>query len=157
MTPAADRDTVSIRPVEAGDVDELFALMCALADTEGERAHLTVTPERLRETGFGDRPSWSGFFATLSGEIAGYATFTHDFHLWSGAARITLDDIFVRPECRSLGIGETLMKAVFDEAEKRRALVSWTVQTGNERAISFYERLGASYRVTGKCLWRPAG
>ncbi len=154
MTPAALHLAIRVRPIEEGDVDELLAMMRALAEKEGEAAHLTVSPARLRETGFGDRPHWSGLFATIMGETVGYATCTRDFHLWSGAERITIDDVFVRPEFRGMGIGERLMTAIFDEARAKHALVNWTVQTDNERAIRFYQRLGASYRETGKCSWR---
>lgn len=149
-------ENLVIRPVEKGDIETLLTLIAALAENENEQEYLTVSAETLRETGFGETPSWSGLLAVLDDEPAGYATYTHDFHIWSGSPRITLDDIFVRPECRSRGIGEKLMNAVFDEARKSNAYVSWTVRTDNKKAIAFYERLGAHYRVTGKCGWRPA-
>ncbi|WDI32433.1 GNAT family N-acetyltransferase [Hyphococcus flavus] len=145
---------IYIRRIEESDVDELFTQMTALAENEGEQAHLTVTPAVLRQTGFRDAPSWSGFFALSGDKTAGYATYTHDFHVWTGSPRITLDDIYVRPECRGLGFGERLMSAVFDEAKKTGAYVNWTVRTDNKKAIAFYQRLGATYRVIGKCGWR---
>ena len=149
-------ENLVIRPIEERDIETLLTLIAALAENENEQEYLTVSTETLRKTGFGERPSWSGVIARLGDEAAGYATYTHDFHIWSGSPRITLDDIFVRPEFRSLGIGEKLMNAVFDEARKTNAFVSWTVRTDNKKAIAFYERLGAHYRVIGKCGWRPA-
>lgn len=146
---------LSIRPIGPGDVESLLDLIRALAANENEQDHLTIDADALRKTGFGERPQWSGLLALSGGEAVGYATYTHDFHIWSGAPRITLDDIYVRSEFRSLGIGEKLMKAVFDEARKTRACVSWTVRPENRKAIAFYKRLGAHYRLTGKCSWRP--
>lgn len=146
---------VSIRPIEKRDVEQLLDLMRALADNQGEREYLIVTSAQLRESGFGAHPQWRGLFVEVEGEVAGYATYTQDFHLWSGAPRMSLDDLFVRPSFRSHGLGEKLMQAVFDQATKAGAYVSWTVQTENHRAIAFYERLGASAHVIGKCGWRP--
>lgn len=145
---------VEIRAIEADDVGALFAMMQALADNQNERQFLTVDTERLRETGFGEHPQWRGFFAVVNTEAVGYATYTNDLHVWSGAPRIALDDVYVQPEFRSHGIGESLMQAVFDEARKSGAYVSWSVQTDNHKAIAFYKRLGASVRITGKCGWR---
>lgn len=147
-------DRIRIRPILEDDVEVLYSLICALAENQNERAFLTVTPDRLRETGFCNDPMWRGYIAEIKQEAVGYATYTEDFHIWSGAPRITLDDIFVRPDYRSYGLGERLMRQVFDIAQRHGASVNWTVQTSNSRAIEFYERLGAKYRVIGKCNWR---
>lgn len=143
-----------IRTIEACDINALHTMMAALADNQGERAFLTVSPDRLLETGFGDEPRWGGFIAEAETGPAGYATYTEDFHLWSGEASIHLDDIFVYPSFRSAGLGEKLMRRVFQRAREIGARVDWTVQPDNDRAIAFYKKLGAAYRVTGKCIWR---
>ena len=147
----------SIRSIEKRDVPALFQLIYALADNQGERSGLTVSVERLTETGFGETPRWRGFIVEdEEGRPVGYATYTEDFHIWSGAPRISLDDIYVQSDYRGAGVGEALMRRVFELAEQQGAFVNWTVQTGNERAIAFYERLGAQYRVIGKCGWRAS-
>ena len=151
---ASGNKSFSIRAIVRDDIAGLHQLMCGLADNENERHFLTVTPERLAQTGFGDSPSWQGFVVEHDRALVGYATFTRDFHIWSGRPRITLDDIYVDPAFRSHGLGEQLMRQVFEQAKSINAYVSWTVQPGNDRAIAFYQRLGAEYRVIGKCGWR---
>lgn len=143
-----------IRPIESLDVEALFALMTALAEHEDLRQALSVTPECLRETGFGAAPKWRGLIAEVDAGPCGYATYTEDFHIWSGAPRLSLDDIYVAPELRGTGLGERLMQVVFDRGSRAGAYVSWTVQPENKRAIAFFERLGASVSITGKCGWR---
>jgi len=155
MAPSVFETQTSIRPIEARDVEVLYDLICALGDNQQERQFVTTTPARLAKTGFGDHPMWAGFIAETDGEPVGYATYTNDFHIWSGAPRMTIDDIFVRPDCRGSGLGERLMRAVFAIAKERGAYVNWTVQPENSRAIDFYQRLGATYQITGKCGWRP--
>ncbi len=144
----------TVRPIEAGDVGVLYEMICALGDNQNEREFVTTTPALLGKTGFGAPPMWAGLIVETEGKAVGYATYTNDFHIWSGAARITIDDIFVYAEYRSLGLGEKLMRRIFDVAEESGAFVSWTVQPENKKAIEFYKRLGAKYRVTGKCGWR---
>lgn len=146
---------LNIKRIAENEVDTLFGFITALAIHEGEDQFLTVTPEELRNSGFGPNPKWSGFFAVIDGKPMGYATYTHDFHLWSGRPRITLDDLFVVAECRGRGAGEALMRAVFEVATETSAQVSWTVRPENKKAISFYKGLGAKYREIGKCFWTP--
>ncbi|CAK9041933.1 Dihydrolipoyl dehydrogenase 3 (Dihydrolipoamide dehydrogenase 3) (LPD-3) [Durusdinium trenchii] len=148
-------DSITIRPVERGDVNAVYELICGLADHENERAYLTATPERLAQTGFGDNPQWRGFVAESRGKLVGYATYTQGFHIWSGAARILLDDIYVLPAYRGASLGEQLMRRVFEQAADIGADVSWTVLPDNDRAIAFYRRLGANYQTIGKCRWQP--
>jgi len=131
-------------------------MMRALAAHEGSEAHLTVTPSRLEEAGFDKAAQWRGFLAEASGRAIGYATYTEGFHLWSGARRILLDDIYVDPDHRGVGVGKRLMQLVFDVAGDD-AFVSWTVLPDNDRAITFYKRLGAEVSLTSKCNWRKGG
>ena len=144
-----------IRSIEEQDVDALFAMICELANHEGEREFVTTSSARLAETGFGNQARWRGFIAEADNRAVAYATYTEDFHIWSGAPRITIDDLYVQPEFRRCGLGRKLMECVFALAKETGAFVSWTVQPGNSRAITFYRQLGASYNDVGKCGWRP--
>lgn len=130
-------------------------MLCALADHEGEREFVSTSPVRLKETGFGEHPKWRGFIAETEYAAVAYATYTEDFHIWSGAPRIVIDDLYVRPEFRRAGLGRKLMERVFALARATGAFVSRTVQPDNERAIAFYRHLGARYVEIGKCGWRP--
>jgi GNAT superfamily N-acetyltransferase len=143
-----------IRSLDKGDAAVLFEMICALAENEGAREAVTTSPPQIAASGFGDDARWRGLIAERDGEAVGYATYTEDFHIWSNAARLILDDIYVRPEARNCGLGEALMRRIFDIAEDRAAYVSWTVQPENANAVRFYRRLGADFHLTGKCGWR---
>lgn len=145
---------VTLRAIKECDLETLLAMMRELAEHESEQHYLTVDKATLAAAGFGDGARWRGFFAEESGDAIGYVTYTEDFHIWSGDLRLALDDIYVRPGQRGKGVGEKLMRKIFDIAEAEGALVSWTVQPENKRAIGFYESLGAKVTLTGKCLWR---
>ena len=87
---------VSIRAIEEQDVDALFEMICELANHEGEREFVTTSSARLAETGFGKKAQWHGFIAEADNRAVAYATYTEDFHIWSGAPRITIDDLYVQ-------------------------------------------------------------
>lgn len=55
-----------------------------------------------------------------------------------------ITSLFVRPEYRGQGLGEKLLRSVFDEASKHYWLkeIVLSVKSANERAISLYKRLG---------------
>jgi GNAT superfamily N-acetyltransferase len=73
-------------------------------------------------------------------------------------------ELFVRPADRSQGVGRALMAWVSRHAvDNGCCRVDWPVNASNQRAISFYEGLGAghvadrlSYRLTGPGLLRLA-
>lgn len=144
-----------IRRIKASDVDALFAMMQALAAHENLSEWLRTDAAKLKASGFSDHPKWLGFITEIDGVPCGFATYTVEYHIWTGAPVIRLDDIYVDPKQRSLGCGEGLMHKVFAEAEAVNAIVTWSVRADNERAIAFYERLGAKVEISGKCIWYP--
>ena len=78
---------------------------------------------------------------------------------------IYLEDIFVEPEMRGLGIGKLLLERVAAIAvEKGCARLQWAVLDWNTPAIDFYRAVGGEFldewrnvRVTGEALRRLAG
>ncbi len=80
--------------------------------------------------------------------VIGMAIFYDTFSTWKGRM-LYLEDFYVKPEYRSLGIGSQLFDKVADIAkEKNCALLKWQVLDWNERAIKFYENKGAEIDKT---------
>jgi ribosomal protein S18 acetylase RimI-like enzyme len=75
---------------------------------------------------------------------------------------IFLEDIFVEPELRGLGIGKLLLQRVAAiAAEKGCARLEWAVLDWNTPAIEFYKAMGGEFldewrnvRVSGDALQR---
>jgi GNAT superfamily N-acetyltransferase len=71
-----------------------------------------------------------------------------------------LEDLFVLPEYRRLGVGRSLLQYVAQLAMARGCgRLEWSVLDWNESAIAFYETMGATVlpdwricRVTGDSL-----
>ena len=160
VTPA----TVRIEPATERDVPVILRLIKGLAEYERLSDAVTATEEGLRRSLFGPRPAADVVIAYVGEEPAGYALFFHNFSTFLGQAGIYLEDVFVVPEQRGLGVGRTLLAHVAAVAiERGCGRVEWSVLDWNERAIGFYRCLGARplddwtmYRLTGDALSRLA-
>ena len=94
------------------------------------------------------------------GALAGFALFFHKFSTFLGEPGIYLEDLFVLPEKRGLGIGEVLLTFLGHLALERDCQrIEWVVLDWNEPALKFYRRLGAQalddwtgHRVDGDAL-----
>jgi ribosomal protein S18 acetylase RimI-like enzyme len=91
--------------------------------------------------------------------------FFHNFSTFLGRRGLYLEDLFVKPEFRRLGIGRELLTTLARIAVERGCgRFEWSVLDWNAPAIEFYKRLGARplddwtiFRVTGRALADLAG
>ena len=87
------------------------------------------------------------------------ALFFPIYSTWKGAS-MHLEDLFVLPKARGLGLGKALLTRVGAIANERQcARLQWDVLDWNQPAIDFYQSLGAKFmdewrimRVTGDAL-----
>ncbi|MGA8622548.1 MAG: GNAT family N-acetyltransferase [Candidatus Sulfotelmatobacter sp.] len=115
---------------------------------EFERAlHLCVITEAdLTKDGFGTNPKFRALIAERDGEAAGYALFFGYYSSWAGPG-LFLEDLFVRPQYRSRGIGKALLASVARIALLENCYgVHWEVIDWNQKAIDLYKSLGAEVR-----------
>ena len=102
--------------------------------------------------------------AVLDGRVEGIALFYEGLGTFRAKPFVYLEDLVVSQKARSRGVGEALMAALAREVLERGALrLEWSVLDWNERAISFYDRLGAhrpqewiKYALEGDALARLA-
>ena len=82
--------------------------------------------------------------AELAGRVEGVALFYEGLGTFRAKPFLYLEDLVVSEAARSRGAGEALMAALAREALVRGALrIEWAVLDWNERAMRFYQRLGA--------------
>jgi len=153
-----------IRPAAPDDVAAIFELIRELAAFEQLTHLLEVTPERLAEHLFGPRPVVEGLVAEVAGEVVAYALCFTNFSTFLGKPGLYLEDLYVRPAHRGLGLGRALIERLAQEANARGyGRFEWSVLDWNENAIRFYEKLGATVmpdwricRLAGDALQRYA-
>jgi GNAT superfamily N-acetyltransferase len=154
----------TIRPATAADVSLILALIRGLAEYERASEAVVATEEDLLRDGFGPNPFYFCLIAEDDGRPAGFAFYFFDYSTWIGRPGIYLEDLFVYPELRGLGIGKALLKQVASIAvEKGCARLKWSVLDWNTPAIDFYRAMGGelmdewtNVRIQGEALERLA-
>lgn len=93
-------------------------------------------------------------------EAVGFALFFHNFSTFLGKANLYLEDLYVRQEMRSYGIGKALLSALGKIAIDRGCeRLDWWCLDWNKSSIDFYKKMGAIpmdewtvYRVENQAL-----
>ena len=168
MTAASPVAPFVLRPAELGDVNAIVQLIRELAEFENLTHLLQVTPEKLRPQLFGERPVVEAMVAQTQdegaadgvAEVVAFALFFTNFSTFLAQPGLYLEDLFVKPAYRGIGIGEALLTRLAQMAvERGYGRFEWSVLDWNENAIRFYQRMGATVmpdwricRVTGDAL-----
>ncbi|MFT3755396.1 MAG: GNAT family N-acetyltransferase [Pseudoxanthomonas sp.] len=135
---------ITLRPASRADVPLILELIHALAEYEREPDAVEATEALLDRQLFGAQPGAEVVIAEVDGQGAGFALFFHNFSTWRGRRGLYLEDLFVRPQFRGLGIGRALMVHLAKLAVQRDcARFEWSVLDWNTPAIDFYRSLGA--------------
>lgn len=131
---------MTIRDATVDDLPEIVALIRELAAYEGAADEVTLDEAEVAEHLFGSSPVASVLLAETDGAVAGFALYYPTFSTWLGKPGLWLEDLFVRPEHRKLGLGLALLKELRARTDGR---VEWAVLDWNQPSIDFYAALGA--------------
>jgi ribosomal protein S18 acetylase RimI-like enzyme len=132
-----------IRPAQPSDVDTIAAFNQAMAR---ETENLSLDLDRLRAgvQGLLARPEL-GFYliAERDGDAAGQLMITYEWSDWRNAVFWWIQSVYIRPDCRRMGI----FRALYDEAVRRAARqnacgLRLYVEHGNAAARQTYQSLG---------------
>ena len=135
----------TIKPAKETDVPILLAMIRELAEFEHLAQELEVTADSLREALFGKHAVARALVARCSGQEAGYAVFYRTFSTFVGRPGIFLDDLYVRPAFRKLGIGRALLAQIAAlSVGLGGGRLEWITLRWNENAFRFYRSIGAS-------------
>jgi GNAT superfamily N-acetyltransferase len=156
---------IAIRPAVPDDVRLILGFIKELALYEREPDKVLATEADLLRDGFGPVPRFRCVIAEHEGEAAGFALFFTSYSTWRGHHGIRLEDVYVTPAKRGVGIGKALLRylagVAVDEGCPR---LEWDVLEWNKPAIGFYEAMGAEMlvewrimRVSGEKLGELAG
>ncbi|KAF1699185.1 N-acetyltransferase [Pseudoxanthomonas jiangsuensis] len=164
MSAPAPSTTV-LRPAHQDDVPLILELVRELAVYERLEHEAVATAADMHAALFGPRPAAEVLVAEHGGQAAGFALFFTSFSTFLGKPGLYLEDLFVRPAYRGLGIGRRLMVELARIALARGyGRFEWSVLDWNAPAIAFYRGLGAQpmdgwtvQRVTGAALQALAG
>lgn len=153
----------NIRFAERKDVSAILGFIRELADYEHMLDDVVATEELLTEWIF-EKQKAEVLIISHGGHDAGFALFFHNFSTFLGRAGIYLEDLYVKPQFRKLGLGKALLRRLAQiTIERGCGRLEWACLNWNQPSIDFYRSLGAApmeewttYRVTGDTLCRLA-
>jgi GNAT superfamily N-acetyltransferase len=158
--PTAPDTTVTIRPIRPDDVPTAVRFVHELADYEREPESCLLTAEALHAALFGEHPAVFGHVADVDGDVAAMALWFVTFSTWTGTHGMHLEDLYVSPSHRRLGLARALLARLAATCLDRSwARLEWAVLDWNTPALDFYATLGSTpmngwttHRVDGGAL-----
>lgn len=149
-----------IRRAQPADAAPITAMIHDLAHFEHAPEHCTVVESQISSALFGQSATLKAHVAEVDGEVAAMALWFLNFSTWDGCEGIYLEDLFVRPRFRRLGLARGLLAALAKECvDNGYTRLAWAVLNWNTDAIALYDAVGGqpqsewtTYRVSGQEL-----
>jgi GNAT superfamily N-acetyltransferase len=160
----SSKQTPVFRVAIRSDVLLILNFIKGLAEYEKMLTDVTATPELLEYWLF-DKQAAEVLFAVVGGKEVGFALYFSNFSTFLGKAGLYLEDLFVLPKYRGLGIGKALLVELARVAvERGYGRMEWSVLDWNKPSIDFYRSIGAvdmsewtTYRLTEEAIARLMG
>jgi len=146
-----------VRPATPADIDTVWSLLQKKAAFDRWLERLEATPESLASAMAHPNPLLGVLLAELDGVAVGFTTYYFTFSTYLARRCIWIDDLFVDEPARRRGVGRALLREMVRLAKREQCgRIEWVTAAGNDKAIAFYERIGAQVR-TGTRLCRMDG
>jgi GNAT superfamily N-acetyltransferase len=135
----------TLRAAGPRDVPAIVGLIHELAEFE-KLSHLCqASAESLTPHLFGDKPVAECIVGEVDGQVVAFALFFTNFSTFLAKPGLYLEDLYVQPAQRGTGLGKALLEHLGRlAAERGCGRFEWSVLDWNERAIRFYEGMGAT-------------
>ena len=154
-----------VRTVRPDDVPAVVGLVHELALYEREPHACGLTDEALHAALFAERPAVFGHVVEVGGTVAGMALWFVTFSTWTGVHGMHLEDLYVAPSYRRLGLARSLLARLAATCRARGwARLEWAVLDWNTSALDFYASLDShsmdgwtTHRLDGEALAALAG
>ncbi len=148
-----------IRFAERSDTPLILSFIKALAEYEHMSDLVVATPEGLAQSIF-DEGHAEVLIGEYEGKPVGFALFFHNYSTFLGQSGLYLEDLFIFPEYRGMGLGKIIFAFLAKLAlERNCGRMEWWCLDWNKPSIGFYKSLGAQpmdewtvFRLTGQAL-----
>ncbi|AWL09236.1 Diamine N-acetyltransferase [Aquirufa nivalisilvae] len=138
-------EQIEIRKARIDDVPAIYDLVKELALFEKAPNEVSSSFDDFIQNGFQENPIFASNLIFFEGKLAGFALWYFRFSTWKGK-RLYLEDLYIKEEFRSLGLGKMLLDETVLEAKRTQCTgMMWQVLDWNEPAIQFYSKYGVKF------------
>jgi GNAT superfamily N-acetyltransferase len=131
----------AIRDARPADLPAILQMVRDLAEFERMAHEVAFDPDEFGRHLFGPDPVATVNIAEVDDEVAGMALWFRTFSTFLGKPGIWLEDLYVHPRFRGLGVGGALLRHLRSLTDGR---VEWNVLDWNTDAIAAYDAIGAT-------------
>ncbi len=133
-----------LRDAVPDDAADIAHLVYELAAYEKLSSQAVGTEADFARHLFGAVPRAYCMMADVAGQCVGLVIWSYNFSTFLCRPGLYVEDIFVEPAHRGLGIGRAFFRALAQRAiEQGCGRMEWSVLDWNEPSIAFYRSLGA--------------
>jgi len=131
--------TTTIRSAVPADAALIVRFIAALAECEKLSHEAVATEADIARDLFGPQPKVFCEIAEQDGRPVGFALWFYTYSTFQGRHGIWLEDLFVDPEARGLGIGKALLVNLAQRCVRENlGRFEWWVLDWNTPSIDFY-------------------
>jgi len=131
--------TTTIRSAVPADAALIVRFIAALAEYEKLSHEAVATEADIARDLFGPQPKVFCEIAEQDGRPVGFALWFYTYSTFQGRHGIWLEDLFVDPEARGLGIGKALLVNLAQRCVRENlGRFEWWVLDWNTPSIDFY-------------------
>jgi GNAT superfamily N-acetyltransferase len=149
-----------VKPAVISDAAIILDFIIKLAEYEKLSHEVTATVNDIKNSLFSEGANAESIIGYIEDRPVAFAIYFHNFSTFLGKKGLYLEDLFVLPEFRGMGLGKQMLKHLAKIAlERDCGRFEWAVLDWNEPAIKFYKNLGAELkkewittRISGQSL-----
>jgi len=134
----------TIRTCEIADLPKLVILCQKHAEYEKADYDSKGKEEGLKKALFDEQPQLYCLVVSTPNDIVGYVSYSFLYSTWDAGNIIHMDCLYLEEQARNYGIGEVLIDKLKQIGKEKNCVnMQWRTPQFNERAIKFYNRIGA--------------
>lgn len=140
--------------MNSSDVPQILEFIKVAAEEQAPGTKVAATVSGLKQIlNFGppaavtrspSKVAWALLIESPSGEAAGMLIHLFNCSTWSAAPGLHIEELYVAPKYRRDGYAKRLFDALATTAKQANCVkIDWICLRDNEKALKFYEKMGA--------------
>jgi len=137
---------LSIKKAKCEDKNEVMAMVKGFyqSDAVEHEVSMSILERTFDDATSEEEPLAHGVVLWDDNKIIGYGYWSEGYSCEAGGRMVMLEELFIRPEYRSKGLGKQFFDLVF-KSHPNAVRFRLEVTKSNKRASALYERLGFEY------------